>query len=109
MTKIEFIRDGQDYLGFSASGHAGNLPEGENIVCAAISAAVELTECQLTDVLLLETDVRVDPKTASVSVKLKTAQAQAQAPIRALRMYLEELAQTYPRFLKISEVSPCLS
>ena len=105
MTKIEFIRDEQGYLGFSAKGHAGDMPEGENIVCAAISAAVELTECQLTDVLLLETDVRVDPKTASVSVNLKTAHAQAQAPIRALRMYLEELAQTYPRLIKITEVS----
>ncbi len=105
MTNIQFIRDRQGYLGFSASGHAGDMPEGENIVCAAISAAVELTECQLTDVLLLETDVRVDPKTASVSVNLKTAQAQAQAPIRALRMYLEQLAQTYPRFLNITEVS----
>ena len=109
MTKIEFIRDEQGYYGFSAKGHAGDLPEGENIVCAAISAAVELTECQLSDVLLLETDVRVEPKTAAVSVRLKTAQAQAQPPIAALRMYLEELAQNYPRFLKITEVSPCLS
>ena len=105
MTKIEFIRGRQGYCGFSAEGHAGDMPEGENIVCAAISAAVELTECQLSDVLLLETDVRVDPKTAAVSVYLKTADAQAQAPIRALRMYLEALAQTYPRFLKITEVS----
>lgn len=105
MTKIEFIRDENGYTGFSAKGHAGDMPEGENIVCAAISAAVELTECQLTDVLLLETDVRVDAKTASVSVFLKGAQAQAQPPIEALRLYLEQLAQTYPRFIKITEVS----
>ena len=107
MTKIEFFRNGEGYTGFSACGHAGNMPEGENIVCAAVSAAVELTECQLTDVLMLDTEVTINAKSALVSVKMKSAQPQGQAPIEALRMYLENLAEEYPRFLKISEVSPC--
>ena len=107
MTRIVFFRNSEGYTGFTACGHAGGAPEGENIVCAVISAAVELTECQLSDILLLDTDVSIDHKSALVSVMMKQAHAQGQAPIRALKMYLESLAQEYPRFLNISEVSPC--
>mgnify|MGYP004660134117 CR=1 FL=1 len=107
MTRVEFFRTAQGYTGFFACGHAGDAPEGENIVCAALSASIELTECQLTDVLLLPTQVDIDAKSASVSVRLKHAHPQAQAPLEALWVYLTRLAEEYPRFLKISEVSPC--
>ncbi len=107
MTNITFFRTAQGYVGFSACGHAGNAPQGKNIVCAAVSASVELTECQLTDILSLNTKVEIDAKTACVSVRLQDANPQAQAPIEALKIYLTRLSGEYPRFLKISEVSPC--
>ncbi len=107
MTNVEFIHTAQGYIGFSACGHAGDAPQGENIVCAAVSAAVELTECQLTDILLLHTQVDIDAKTARVSVRLQDAHPLAQAPVQALKLYLTRLAEEYPRFLNILEVSPC--
>jgi len=107
MTSIQFFRKDGLYTGFSFKGHAGQASEGENIVCAAISASVELTECQLTDVLKLDTEVEVDARSARVTVITKTPHPLAQAPIIALRMYMEQLEEEYPRFLKISEVSPC--
>ncbi len=45
MTTVTFFRKGPAYLGFRAGGHSGHAPRGEDIVCAAISAAVGLAEC----------------------------------------------------------------
>ena len=103
MTKVTFYRCGESFLGFKAGGHAGNAPAGENIVCAAISTAVGLTECQLTDVLRLEPDVTIDEENAAVRVMFKTPDEAAQPALRALNVYLKSLAGEYPRYLKISE------
>ena len=103
MTKVTFYRSGESFLGFEAGGHAGNLPAGENIVCAAISTAVGLTECQLTDVLKLAPDVTIDEENAAVRVMFASPKEAAQPALKALCMYLRSLAGEYPRYLKISE------
>ena len=53
MTVVTFFRKDGAYLGFQAGGHSGHAPRGADIVCAAISAAVGLAECEITDVLKL--------------------------------------------------------
>ncbi len=41
MTTITIYRDQDQYLGFDSMGHAGYGEEGEDIVCAGISALVQ--------------------------------------------------------------------
>ena len=38
MTKVEFIYEKGKIVSFTACGHSGYAPEGEDIVCASISA-----------------------------------------------------------------------
>ncbi|MBR5587025.1 MAG: ribosomal-processing cysteine protease Prp [Clostridia bacterium] len=47
MTTVKFALDGDDIVGFSVSGHAGYAEEGEDIVCAAVSASVQMLELQI--------------------------------------------------------------
>ena len=44
MTKIEFFNHDGRINGFAVSGHSGYAEEGSDIVCAAVSSAVKLTE-----------------------------------------------------------------
>lgn len=104
MTVVTFFRSGAALLGFEAGGHSGKAPQGEDIVCAAISAAVSLAECQLTDVLQLPAEVTVDDENTRVSVRFSEPCEAAQPVLKALCLYLKELAGEYPRFLKILEV-----
>lgn len=104
MTTVTFFREGSAYLGFQAGGHAGQAPRGEDIVCAAISAAVGLAECEITDVLKLPAEVVVEEETTEVSVRFEKPCEAAQPVMEALRLYLTRLAGEYPRFLKIMEV-----
>lgn len=104
MTTVTFFRKGSAYLGFQASGHAGQAPRGEDIVCAAVSAAVGLAECEMTDVRKLPAEVVVDEKNTKVSIWFHEPEEAAQPVFEALCLYLTRLAGEYPRFLKIMEV-----
>ncbi len=41
MTVLRVYRKGKQYVGFECSGHSGYAQEGSDIVCAAISTAVQ--------------------------------------------------------------------
>ena len=52
MTKVVFRRDKEDMISsVDILGHAGYADEGEDIVCAAITSAVQLTHIILNDVM----------------------------------------------------------
>ena len=64
MTTAEFHTEGRRITGFTVRGHSGYAPEGEDIVCAAVTSAVRLVECAVNDVLGLEASVKVRQKDA---------------------------------------------
>ena len=70
MTTAEFHTEGRRITGFTVRGHSGYAPEGEDIVCAAVTSAVRLVECAVNDVLGLEASVKVRQKDASITLKL---------------------------------------
>ncbi|MFR0734538.1 MAG: ribosomal-processing cysteine protease Prp [Oscillospiraceae bacterium] len=67
MTKVEFFTQDDRITGFCCSGHSGYGEAGTDIVCAAVSAAVNLTECTVNDVCGARAKVRVDEGKASVT------------------------------------------
>ena len=61
MTTVTFHTEGSRIVSFEVQGHSGYAPEGEDIVCAAVTSAVRLAECAVNDVLGLEAAVRRTP------------------------------------------------
>ena len=59
MTEVTFHTEASRIVGFEVKGHSGYAEEGEDIVCAAITSAVRLTEATINDVLGLEASVKV--------------------------------------------------
>jgi len=43
MTTVTFHIEGSRITGFEMQGHSGYAPQGEDIVCAALTSAVRLT------------------------------------------------------------------
>ena len=64
MTTVTFHTEGSRIVSFEVQGHSGYAPEGEDIVCAAVTSAVRLAECAVNDVLGLEAAVKVRQKDA---------------------------------------------
>ncbi|MBR3692415.1 MAG: ribosomal-processing cysteine protease Prp [Clostridia bacterium] len=105
---MALIRHSGRPAGFAVSGHSGYADAGEDILCAAISMAVSLAECQLNDVLGAGAEVLVDEKKALIRVELpqKSTDAVYQkcAPaLQAFEMVLRQYAAEYTDYISISE------
>lgn len=109
MTKASFVTEGSRIQAFTIEGHSGWADSGEDILCAAITSAVRLTECAVNDVLGLEAAVKVKQKDASISLKLPSALGQTnestcQTLLAALMVHCVQLAEEYPENISVMEV-----
>lgn len=105
MTSVRFYRQDGRTTAFEAVGHAGYAEEGEDIVCAAVTSAVQLTHCFLTDILGIEVKTVVDEDSARIFVELpKEVDVQAENAVDALMVHLTALKEDYPDFIDVMEV-----
>ena len=108
MTTVTFLTEGSRITGFDAAGHSGYASEGEDIVCAAITSTVRLVECILNDVMGLCAAVKVNEKTATISLRLpgslgETAESTCQTLLTGMMVYLSELHGEYPENIEVLE------
>lgn len=109
MTTVTFYTTGSRITGFSMQGHSGYAPEGEDIVCAALTSALRLCECVINDVLGLEAAVKVREKDASITLKLpatmgQTNESTCQNLLAGLMLHVVQLAEEYPDHIFVLEV-----
>lgn len=109
MTTARFSTTGGCIRAVEVSGHAGYAEAGEDIVCAAISSALDLTSCFLEDILGLKLRTEVEEENGRVRMALPTKMEentaeQAQNAMSALMVYLINLGVRYPDFIEVMEV-----
>ena len=101
--------EGRKLTGFRIEGHSGLAEAGEDILCAAVTSAVRLTECAINDVLGLEAGVKMKPEKALLSLKLPAGLSQSndsfcQNLLTGLMLYLSQLQEEYPENIIVMEV-----
>ena len=106
MTTIAFRMEGERVVGSTAQGHSGYAEAGSDIVCAAVTSAIRMTECAVNDVLGLEASVKV--REDSVSLRLpgglsQSSESTCQTLLTALMLYLTELHEEYPQHILVVE------
>ena len=109
MTTVSFYSEGSRLTGLEMKGHSGYAPQGEDIVCAALTSAVRMAECAVNDVLGLEASVKVRDKDAYLSLKLPKAleagsESTCQTLLAALMVHCVQLAEEYPENITVLEV-----
>ncbi len=107
MTRCEFFTEEDRITGFSISGHSGYAESGSDIVCAAISAVVGLTEATINDVCGAKAKVRVKDADARISLTLPAVcdeEESVQAILAGLLLYLCNLRDEYPDYIEVLEV-----
>ena len=72
MTTVTFHMEGERIVGFTVQGHSGYADEGSDIICAAVTSAVRLTECAVNDVLGLGASVKVRESVSYTHLTLPT-------------------------------------
>ena len=109
MITASFRLEGDRIVSFTVKGHSGLAEEGSDVLCAAVTSAVRLTECAVNDVLWLEASVKVREKDASITLRLpgglgQTNESTCQALLTGLMVHLVQLAEEYPNTISVMEV-----
>ena len=107
MTKCEFFTEDDRITGFSVSGHSGYSEAGSDIVCAAISAVVAMTEATINDVCGGKAKVRVKEEDARISLTLPATceeEESIQAVLAGMMLTLCGLRDDYPDYIEVLEV-----
>ena len=104
MLKAAVYRDsGTDrVIGFQISGHAGYAEEGEDIVCAAVSALAENTVNAIETFTDDEVDIEaVNEEEGFLHFRLKTVSKESGLLLDALVLGLQNIEQSYGQFVQI--------
>ena len=115
MTRCEFIIDEQcvegtdnrRIRGFRISGHSGYGEAGQDIVCAAISAATAMAEATINDVCGGKAKVRVKDADARITLTLPTScdeEETVQAVLAGMLVTLLSIQEDYPDYIEVLEV-----
>jgi uncharacterized protein YsxB (DUF464 family) len=111
MIDITVYRQGQNIHGFATEGHAQAAPEGQDIVCAAVSAIVQTAVFGLHEIAGFTMECALDPESGRVTRKLpwglrqKNEQAyhDAQVILATMIVGLWSIANEHTEFVNISE------
>ena len=107
MTKCEFFTQDDRITGFSVSGHSGYAEAGTDIVCAAISAVVNMAETTINDVCGAKAKVRVKDADARITLTLPSScdeEESVQAVLSGMMLTLLSLKEDYPDYIEVLEV-----
>ena len=107
MTRCEFFRENERITGFSVSGHSGYAEAGQDILCAAITAAVTLTEAIINDVCGGKAKVRVKEQDARITLTLPAScdeEESVQAVLAGMLVTLCGIRDDYPDYIEVLEV-----
>ena len=73
MTKITFFRKNGVFYGFKETGHTGFGEEGDDVLCAALSAMTMLILNTLEVVMECPVDYRIDDETTDITMRCLSA------------------------------------
>ena len=107
MTRCEFFTENDRITGFSISGHSGYAENGQDIVCAAISAVVTMAEATINDVCGAKAKVRVKDADARITLTLPTScdeEDTVQAVLAGMMLTLCSMRDDYPDYIEVLEV-----
>lgn len=95
MLKAVFFKENESFTGFSISGHAGYGTEGNDIVCAAVTSAVELTCNTVTE--FFGANAGVDVLENEVRLTLNELHEPSQKLLASLFAHIEYIAAEHKK------------
>ena len=107
MTRVEFFDQDGRISGFSVSGHSGYGEEGTDIVCAAVSTAVQFAMITIEEVLGNRCKTKVNEDEARITLSLPASceeEEAVQAVLTGMMLTLCELRDQYPDYIEVMEV-----
>lgn len=103
MIQFRLAERNGNFVGFSVSGHAMFDEAGRDIVCAAVSSAVQLTVNGITEILHQTPTVQVTENNIQLVFDGKKVEPEAQSFLQALALHIRLLSEDYPGTILITK------
>ena len=92
-----------------AVGHSGYAESGKDIVCSAVSTLMQSLILGLEKVLKIQPSVEMDENVPIIKVETnldidENTQSHVQVLMKTTRLGLKDIADSYPKFIKIKEM-----
>ena len=107
MTRVEFFDHDGRISGFTVSGHSGYAEAGADVVCAAVSTAVQFASITIEEVLGNRCKTKVNEEEARITLTLPASceeEEAVQAVLTGMMLTLCELRDQYPDYIEVMEV-----
>ncbi len=110
MTNVKFFKKNNNFVGFVSEGHACYAKHGKDIVCAAVSTAIQSAAIGVVNVVGISATLdrndsigffRLELPSDITDVDMKNSQI----ILKTLFLTIENLAQGYPKNIKLEEFS----
>ena len=99
MIRADFYEKQGLLIGFRFSGHSGYAEAGEDVVCAAVSSAVQLT-VNILDSLSFQTSVKVGDNV--ISCMVNDNEKNAAVIFEQLKLHFEAILEEFPNTINIT-------
>lgn len=102
MISIEFfVNLSHQISGFFISGHSCSAPQGEDIICAAVSSAAFMTANTLTEILHINADITVlDQGQMTITVPKPDIEL-AQTILSGFNLHMQALEEQYKDYIHL--------
>lgn len=100
MIRAEFYESQGKFKGFSISGHAGFANRGYDIVCAAVSSAVEMTANLITDGFNIPAEV--SSENDAILCEVDSPDENSDRIIKMLSLHLGFISDEFPNTITIT-------
>ena len=104
MIRFTVWKSEDQYRGFSCTGHAGYADAGQDVICASVSASVQLTANLLTEIYQLPAEIAVEENCISISVDA-IQDVNAERLLQGLLLQMQLLTEEAPGCIQIRNAS----
>lgn len=107
MINIEILHKDDVVVGINVVGHAGYAPYGQDVVCAAVSAASDMLLIGLLEVLKIDVEYCEDSGIMYCVLKDKDAKNEraikAHTLLKSFHEYIKRVEVEQPKFVKTTD------
>jgi len=103
VVKVVFTRDSGNLVSFRASGHAGSVDDGYDMVCSAISASSIMIANGIIEVLNLKPSVTVEDGFLHMDLRSLAPEdiEKSQVLMETLLLGVKSIEQNYGEYIKV--------
>ena len=106
MTKVVFYKQGESFVRITSEGHTGYADQGEDILCAALSALIQGAALGVLKVAGVKADYHVNEEKGSLLLDLpknlgEEARHDCDVILKTLYESVTDLKKGYPKHIEV--------